>query len=472
MGEVQSIGSYDLLKLLATGGMAEIYLAQSQTLKGKFVAVKRTIPDLIDSPEMSTMFADEMKVAACLNHQNVVKTFDFGVVDSRAYLVMEYIHGVSLRELFSALREKTEFLNIPVILYIIKKVAEGLAYVSKVHDPVSGAPLNLIHRDLSPHNIMLTYEGEVKIIDFGIAKAISTSQTQHGVIKGKLAYMSPEQMRGEEIDQRSDLFSLGAIFWEMLSNSRLFSGNSSNDLYNMVSNYRLENIDCSMWGPLEPVLRRLLHHDVKQRYVYASDLARDLQRLLNQLSPQFSSEEISYLLKVKYFHREYELSLSDIRRLRMPESANIPVSISIPSDKTVGKSGPRTASVNGFAKSFSFGFREYLSVGLLCCLFFAIYVYRKNSGNSESSALERSGSLISEVYFPIAFYTVPSPAKIEVNGKVLGTAGVAFLKMKEKTSYSIKVSKPGYTTRVFTFSPMKPARYEIHLSKKIAKGDR
>ncbi|WII73395.1 serine/threonine-protein kinase [Bdellovibrio sp. 22V] len=471
MSELQSIGSYDLLKLLATGGMAEIYLARSKTLKGKIVALKRTIPDLIDSPEMSIMFTDEMKVAACLNHQNIVQTFDFGFVESRAYLVMEYIHGVSLRDLLRVLRGKTEFLKIPVILYIVKKVAEGLAYLARVPDPVTGAPLSLIHRDLSPHNIMLTYEGEVKIIDFGIAKGVSTTQTQHGVIKGKFAYMSPEQMRGEDIDQRSDLFSLGVIFWEMLSNSRFFSGNSVNDLYHVVSNYRLENIDCSMWGPLEPVLRRLLHHDAKQRYIYASDLARDLQRLLNQLAPQFSSEEISYLLKVKYFRRDYELSLSEIRRLQTPEPVNIPVFVSTLPEETSGETVTRAAAANDFASTFAFRFKEYISIGLLICLF-AIYKYTNKSGYPAPSTIERNASAISEVYFPIAFYTVPSQAKIEVDGKVIGSAGIAFVKMKEKTSYLVKASKPGYATRVFTFSPTKPARYEIHLSKKIAKGDR
>lgn len=321
------IDGYEILGPLATGGMAEVFLARSKVThgRGKLVALKRTLPDYLDSDELREMFLNEIRIAACLNHQNIVQTIDFGFHNSQGYLVMELIHGITLRQLIGKLRNTGRFLPLEMILYIAREVTDALVYAANASDLSNGNPLNLVHRDISPHNIMLTYDGEVKVIDFGIAKVAEQAQnTQLGVVKGKIAYMSPEQARGHVIDTRSDLFSLGIVIWELLSNRRLFAGPDVAEVKRRVRDFRFESIniqESSTIRGMSNVLIRLLHQDREQRFASAAELGRELNFHLNRIAPEFSPLELSKLLK-EFFVEEYLSSLDRLRRLHEDEGVN------------------------------------------------------------------------------------------------------------------------------------------------------
>jgi serine/threonine protein kinase len=222
------LGKYLLLEKIAAGGMAQLYRAKITGVQGfeKLIAIKMILPHLLGEKELISSFIDEAKLAALLSHQNIVQIYDFGRMENSYYIAMEYLRGKDLRYIFQKSKERKLPLNVEQALYVISRICSGLDYAHKLKD-FQGKPLNIIHRDISPQNILITYEGEVKILDFGIAKAASQSTiTQHGMIKGKVAYMSPEQASGQKIDLRSDIFSIGILLYELLTHTRMFTGDT------------------------------------------------------------------------------------------------------------------------------------------------------------------------------------------------------------------------------------------------------
>jgi serine/threonine protein kinase len=212
--------SYELLAKLAIGGMAEIFLARANAAGvERYVVLKRVLSERARDLNFMQMFLDEARLAAQLQHANIAQVHDIGKVGDSFFFTMEYVHGETLSEL---IRRTSGEIPIGFILTIIAGACAGLHYA---HDRIGidGKPLNIVHRDVSPSNLMITYEGTVKILDFGVAKATRrTTETAAGTVKGKLSYMSPEQCRGHDMDRRSDLFSLGIVMWEMLTGERLF----------------------------------------------------------------------------------------------------------------------------------------------------------------------------------------------------------------------------------------------------------
>jgi hypothetical protein len=219
-----TVGRYSLLSRIAVGGMAEIWLARQLGPKGfeKFIVIKRILDGLGTDPEFVTMFLDEARIAAQLNHPHIVQIFDLGEEAGAFYIAMEYLPGENLANVVRAGERQKKPLPIPLAVRIIADAAEGLAYAHVRKGP-DGKLLGIVHRDMSPHNLIITDDGLVKVVDFGIAKATNReSQTMAGHVKGKLSYMSPEQARGEPLDGRSDVFSLGILLFEMVTGSRLF----------------------------------------------------------------------------------------------------------------------------------------------------------------------------------------------------------------------------------------------------------
>jgi eukaryotic-like serine/threonine-protein kinase len=218
------IGKYVVKHKLAEGGMAELYLATATGPEGfeKEVVIKRVRSFLAGDEGFVKMFIAEAQLASRLNHANVVQIFDFARHEDSYYLAMEYVRGCSLWELRKRCREQGVVMPPLLVAHIGAQVAAGLHHAHRLKSP-DGAPLGLVHRDVSPHNVLLSLDGAVKLTDFGIAKA---GHTQSGMLKGKFAYMSPEQARGEEVDARTDVFALGIVLWEMLTGGRLFDGDS------------------------------------------------------------------------------------------------------------------------------------------------------------------------------------------------------------------------------------------------------
>ncbi|MEN9799244.1 MAG: hypothetical protein RL653_2940 [Pseudomonadota bacterium] len=228
MGLPQSFGRYELLRKLATGGMGEIYLARQAGPVGfeKLLVVKRILPHLSEEDEFIQMFFDEARIAAALNHPNVAQLFDLGEVDGSHYIAMEYVAGESTRAVRARCNERGEPLPIGLACRVFADAACGLDFAHSARSS-NGAPLQLIHRDVSPQNILVAFNGAVKLIDFGVAKAAGKlTHTATGAVKGKYAYMSPEQAKGEPLDGRSDLFGLATVFWETLTGERLWKRDS------------------------------------------------------------------------------------------------------------------------------------------------------------------------------------------------------------------------------------------------------
>ena len=294
-GQLISYKDYWLTRKIATGGMAELFRARKVGEAGfeKWLVIKRLLPHLTSDPEFLSMFLDEAKLASQLNNQNIVQVYELGKVDNSPddglgseltyFIAMEYVSGRNLAQVLLRGRKKNKPLSSIETVMIIHNAALGLDYAhTKKSD--RNEPLNIVHRDVSPHNILISYEGEVKLTDFGIAKALSQSQvTQPGVLKGKLAYMSPEQGRGGDIDPRSDIYSLGIVLWEAITGRRLFKGSSEAGLLGQVlkpvinppSTY---NSDIS--PELEAICLKCLAPQVDDRYSDARELVSEIENYL------------------------------------------------------------------------------------------------------------------------------------------------------------------------------------------------
>lgn len=299
----ERFGKYVLLEKLASGGMAEVYLAKNSGANGvsKFVAIKRILPQYSDNEEFIEMFKEEAKIAVNLNHSNVVHIHEFGIERNQFYLVMEYVEGRNLRQILNELKKKGNHFQIDQIVYVIKEVAAGLDHAHRCLDGTTGKPLNITHRDMSPQNVMVSFEGEIKIIDFGIAKAETQMEaTKAGTLKGKFGYMSPEQADGQNIDLRTDVFSLGIVLWELLAKDRLFSGSSEAAILRKIRESAippLRKIDPSIHPELEKIVSKALAKDKNLRYQTSAALHRDLNRFLNTHYPEFSPQDFSVFIK-------------------------------------------------------------------------------------------------------------------------------------------------------------------------------
>lgn len=302
----ERFGNYILLEKLAAGGMAEIYLSKKLAAEGlqKFVAVKRILSQHSASEDFIRMFKDEAKIAVNLSHSNVVGIHDFGIENKQLYLVMEYVEGKNLRQILNRLKQLHKRFSISHIVYASKMIAAGLDHAHRLIDATTGEPLNIIHRDMSPQNVMVSFEGEVKIIDFGIAKSTTQQEnTRVGTLKGKFGYMSPEQVDGLEVDARTDIFAMGIMIWEMLSEQRLFLSNNEMTTLRKIRDCKipsLRQIDPNIPIELEKIVNKALTRNKTQRYQTAAELQKDLQSFLNRYNPDFSSQDFSEFIKETY----------------------------------------------------------------------------------------------------------------------------------------------------------------------------
>ncbi len=299
----EAFGKYVLLEKLATGGMAEVFLARGTGTAGigKFFAVKRILPQYADSPEFIDMFKDEAKIAINLNHSNIVSIHEFGVEKGQFYLVMDYVEGRNLRQILNKMKKTGLNFTLDQIVFMIKEVAAGLDHAHRCIDGSTGRPLNITHRDMSPQNVMVSFEGEVKIVDFGIAKAESQLETTRaGTLKGKFGYMSPEQAEGQPVDLRTDIFSLGIVMWELLANDRLFVANNEINTLRKIRDCQipsLRKINPNIHSELERIVQKALARDRNLRYQTGAALHRDLNRFLNRQYPDFSAQDFSVYVK-------------------------------------------------------------------------------------------------------------------------------------------------------------------------------
>ena len=304
--EFERFGKYILLEKLAAGGMAEVFLARSTGASGigKFVAIKRILPQFTDNKEFIRMFKDEAKIAMNLSHGNIVSIYEFGVENQQFFLVMEYVEGRNLRQILNKMKKKSSKFSVEQIVYIINQISAGLDHAHRCLDGSTGKPLNITHRDMSPQNVMLTFEGEIKVVDFGIAKAESQIEsTRAGTLKGKFGYMSPEQAEGHEVDLRTDIFSLGIILWELLTNERLFVSNNEINTLRKIRECNIPSLkkyNPNIHPELERITMKALSRDKNLRYQTSAALNRDLTRFLNRQFPDFSPQDFAISIKTLF----------------------------------------------------------------------------------------------------------------------------------------------------------------------------
>lgn len=285
--------------------MAEVFKAKSYGVEGfeKIIAIKRILPTMGEDRDFIKMFIDEAKIAGQLTHANICQIFELGRIDGSHFIAMEYIWGKDLLQIQNRLRKAKQDLPIEVACFILTKVLEGLDYAHRKHDAL-GRPLEIVHRDCSPQNVLVSYEGEVKIIDFGIAKATSrNSRTMAGVLKGKFGYMSPEQVRGLPLDRRSDIFALGTMLYECLTGARLFHGETDFSTLEKVRNVEIQpprSVNPSIPEPIEKVILKALAKDVDDRYQWCSEMLADLQAYLMGQEVVFTAKSLSTWFKAAF----------------------------------------------------------------------------------------------------------------------------------------------------------------------------
>jgi hypothetical protein len=295
-------GKYFLLDRINIGGMAEVWRGKTFGEQGfeKLVAIKRILPNIAEDDEFITMFIDEAKITVQLTHANVAQVFDLGKIGDSYFIAMEYIAGRDMRAIFDRGRKKGEPAPIPMVCFMIGKMCEGLDYAHRKKDS-AGQDLNIVHRDVSPQNCLISFEGEVKVIDFGIAKAANkATKTQAGILKGKFGYMSPEQVRGMPLDQRSDVFACGVVLYEMLTGERLFVGDSDFSVLEKVRQVDIlppTSYNKRIPEGLEQIVLKALAKDPEERYTYASDIADALQRFLLTSESVFSRKDLMQYMK-------------------------------------------------------------------------------------------------------------------------------------------------------------------------------
>ncbi|MEE9383817.1 MAG: serine/threonine-protein kinase [Nannocystaceae bacterium] len=278
-------GPYLLLERISLGGMAEVFKAKEFGVDGfeRVVAVKRILPHVAEDEEFIGMFKDEARIAVQLNHSNIAQIYSLGQEDDSFYIALEYVAGKDARTIYEVVRAAGEVLSAAQACFVVMKICEGLDYAHNKKDKF-GNPLNLIHRDVSPPNVMVSYEGEVKLIDFGVVKAAGRrSSTKSGVLKGKFGYMAPEQVRGKSVDRRGDIFALGACLWEMLTSSRLFHGESDFETLEMVREGKVRSpreFNPDIPARLAEIVLKALAAEPDDRYGSAMEFHDDLQAFM------------------------------------------------------------------------------------------------------------------------------------------------------------------------------------------------
>ncbi len=289
-------GKYTLTKLIARGGMAEVYLAKARAEIGGFerlYAIKRILPELNENREFINSLINEAKITVTLSHGNIAQVYDLGKVGGDYYLAMDFVHGVDLHKVIETVERGGGRVPVEHALYVVSEMLAGLDVAHRKRDEF-GEPLRIVHRDISPHNVLVSYTGEVKLIDFGIARAANKlGETRRGVIKGKLLYMAPEQAKALDIDHRADLFAVGMSLYRMLTGLLPFDAPNQYDIYRKV-------VDCAIPNPRDyapelpssvvEVLSSALQREPEHRFSDAHAFLSAIEGVLQQVAPGYTPE--------------------------------------------------------------------------------------------------------------------------------------------------------------------------------------
>lgn len=307
--EFELFGDYLLLKELSSGGMAEVFLARpaKTSANGRLLVIKRIRSHIATDPVFIDLFRSEIRMTLGFNHPHTIQLHDFGEVDGHPYIAMEYIEGKSLREIAEKFREKNETIPVPTVLGLISQAAAGLNYAHHFENLTTGENVHAVHCDVSPHNLIVSYGGNLKVIDFGIAKAKNGLDLSNRQIQGKTGYLSTEQLDNQTVDARSDVFSLGVVAWELLTGARLFrrEGDSQSETLRRIRECEVHAVAPSLLNPEVPaevdeVILTALQKNREDRYPSAAAFQNALCKVFRRLYPKYTYADTAQLLRVLF----------------------------------------------------------------------------------------------------------------------------------------------------------------------------
>ena len=294
---------YRITERVAAGGMAEVFRGVAESLQGfkKNIAIKRILPALTKNKKFVAMFLDEARLSLVLQHANIVQVFDIAHTDDTYFIVMEYVDGVDLKALMEWRRKINRRIPIAHTLYLVMEICKGLSYAHELLNPETGKPLGIVHRDISPPNVLISKQGEIKVVDFGLAKATSQIETTDpGVVKGKMSYLSPEAARGEEVDASADIFAVGILLYEMLTGKRLFYGETDYQTVELVRNAKIPPIkpqNPQVEPELEDIVRKALAKRKEDRFQSPTDMQDALAQYSYSRGLKVISRDIAELVR-------------------------------------------------------------------------------------------------------------------------------------------------------------------------------
>lgn len=337
MDPVRFGDKYILLDQIGAGGVAEVFRGKLTREQGfeKLIVIKKLLPEHNADREMVDTFIGEARLAALLQHENIAATYDFGELDGEYFLAMEYLFGKNLYAVMARARDHQAQFTPAHALAVCSRICEGMEYAHNLND-LQNKPLNLVHRDLTPHNIFITYDGRVKILDFGVAKAeMFDNKTREGVVKGKISYMSPERLSGEDVDSRSDIFSIGILLYEMLGKSRMYQGDTAELIRKcLTADYKnLREVVPDLDPQIYEILDRALAVDVAQRYKSCSEMQADLDDLLfdlhHRVDSKFLKDSIQGLFAQEYDAEQHMVAalFSDFNEAKLLKRDKTDISI-------------------------------------------------------------------------------------------------------------------------------------------------
>jgi eukaryotic-like serine/threonine-protein kinase len=490
------IGKYRVVTEIGRGGTANVYLAMARGAGGvsKLVVLKALLPDLADQPSAVASFLDEARLAALLNHPNVVQTYEVGREGERDVIVMEYLEGHSLSRIERLGNMTDRRLPETMHLRILIEALEGLHYAHELRG-YDGKALSIVHRDVSPQNVLVTYEGQVKVLDFGIAKAATTSsQTAVGLMKGKIAYMSPEQMSAAPVDRRADIFSMGCMLWAAAAGQKLWKGEGEANIVRRVLGGSIPspcsvNPGCS--DELERIVMKSLELDPDRRYSTAQELQEDLERVTER-AQRVRSREIGRFVSELFADERAEVKLGVERELSAFSTSDTYPPPQSSRDQQPGSAGgfqhtirPDAATLTGpslFAapRLLPFGAMATLGITLLGLTIMA-GLYWVNSNAPQDSALAPS-SVVPQVpatlptpttAMPVAsgpmriqFQIQPPGAQLVLDGRALAPGVVDVLLPLDGVQHRLEVSARGYEPVTRRFAVAGPEKFSIELEPK------
>jgi serine/threonine protein kinase len=483
--EPKAFGRYVLMDKLAIGGMAEIYKAKTYGVDGfeKLLAIKRILPHCSADKEFINMLVDEAKLTVLLSHANIVQVFDLGKVGDDYFISMEFINGTNLREVMNRYQTKKEKMSEEIAVYIMSEVCKGLDYAHRKTDS-QGNPLNIVHRDISPQNILLSYEGEVKIVDFGIAKAaMNVSHTMAGILKGKIAYMSPEQALGKPIDHRTDIFSAGVVLYELLTGEKLFTGETQFEVLNQIRTTRVNTLMLPDYisGPLKAILAKALAYNAKDRYQSAGDFQLDLTKYLYSSYIDFSPRHLSAILN-EFFQKEIKkreapITLNEHTRSVMVNQSKLENIVVHGAPKVASASPPKDQTVSGLygpllmmkARQKWVKITGGVVAGLVLLSLGYFFMTRSKTPPPPPAVTETKTKPSEQPATDLGslqIQTNPSGARIFVNGNDTGLSTPASVpKLAEGEEYQVRVEKENYkpVSKTVAVTSAEPVKIEENL---------